>query len=147
MKENEVNISAEKGLNLVSGKIIGCAFKVADGLGNGFLEKVYENAMTHELRKNGLKVDQEYAIKVMYDEVVVGSYQADLLVENCVLVELKTVQAIDNVHLAQCMNYLRATNLQLCLLINFYRPKVEVRRVVNHFAEIANPKFHPASKV
>jgi GxxExxY protein len=93
------------------------------------------------MRKIGLKVDQEYVFKVIYDGVVVGIYQADLLVEDCVLVELKTVQTLDNIHLAQCMNYLRATGLQICLLINFYRPKVEVRRVANRFSETANPLY------
>ncbi len=136
----EKQLLLDENMNDISEKIIGCAFKVGNSLGNGFLEKVYTNAMTHELRKSGLKVDQEHAIKVIYDGVVVGNYEADLLVEDCVLVELKTVQALDNVHFSQCMNYLRATGLELCLLINFYRPKVELRRIVNNFR--GSPKPH-----
>ena len=116
--------------NQITEKIIGCAYQVSNGLGIGFLEKVYENALVHELRKAGLAVWQQHPVQVIYDSVVVGDYVADLLVENCVLVELKTVKALDEIHLAQCLNYLRATGLQLCLLINFYHPKAQIKRVV-----------------
>jgi GxxExxY protein len=126
-------MEAVRDLNAISEKIIWYAFNVANGLGSGFLEKVYENALVHELRTTGVNVHQGYTVKVIYDGVVVGDYKADLLVEECVLVELKTVEVLDNVHLAQCMNYLRASGLQLCLLINFYRSKIEVRRVVNDY--------------
>jgi GxxExxY protein len=128
-------INNEEVLNQISEKIIGCAFRVGSGLGPGFLEKVYENALAHELRKAGLSVEQQYPVKVFYDKVIVGDYCADLLVESNVLVELKTVKVFDSMHLAQCMNYLKATGLALCLLINFSRPKVEVRRVVNNFPQ------------
>jgi GxxExxY protein len=67
---------------------------------------------------------------VKYDSIVVGDFLADLLVESLVLVELKAVKLLDEVHMAQCLNYLRATGLQICLLVNFYRPKVEIRRLV-----------------
>lgn len=120
-------------LNQITEQIIGCAYTVSNQLGCGFLEKVYENALAHELHKVGLKVVQQQSIKVNYDGVVVGDYVADLLVEGCVMVELKAVKALDDVHLAQCLNYLKATGLQVCLLINFGNPKVEVRRVVLHF--------------
>ncbi len=110
--------------------IIGCAFKVSNALGTGFLEKVYENALAHELRKAGLKVLQQYGIQVLYDGIVVGEYVADLLVEGCVPVELKAVQAIDTVHMAQGLNYLKATGLHVCLLLNFGQPKVEIKRLV-----------------
>ena len=128
-----IAMDGERDLNKVSEKIIGCAYKVANTLGAGFLEKVYENALAHEIRKAGLSVEQQAGCKVVYDGVVVGDYFADLLVENCVLVELKVVKELDSVHLVQCLNYLRATSLSLCLLINFYRPKIEIRRVVNNF--------------
>src|SRR3954462_14478431 len=101
--------------NLLSEKIIGCAFVVSSALGVGFLEKVYENALAHELRKAGLLVEQQHAIAVHYDGVVVGSYTADLLVEKAVLVELKAVTALDAVHRAQCINYLKGSGLRLCL--------------------------------
>ncbi|MFA6561749.1 MAG: GxxExxY protein [Verrucomicrobiia bacterium] len=117
-------------LNVVTEKIIGAAYAVGNTLGSGFLEKVYENALVHEIRKTGLRVDQQHDIQVRYDGVVVGDYVADLLVEGRVLVELKAVQALDDIHLAQCLNYLKATKLKICLLINFGKPKVEIRRIV-----------------
>jgi len=114
-------------------KVIGCAYQVSNALGCGFLEKVYENALAHELRKAALRVRQQHGIKVHYDGVVVGEYAADLLVAGALLLELKAVKALDNIHLAQCLNYLKATGLRLCLLINFGKPKVEIRRVVNKY--------------
>ena len=118
-------------INEATEKIIGCSYKVANTLGSGFLEKVYENALAHEIRKTGLTVEQQAIQQVLYDGIVVGDYYADLLVDNCVIVELKTVKEFDNVHIAQCLNYLKAAGLPLCLLINFYRPKIEIKRIIN----------------
>jgi len=112
-------------------KVIACGFAVSNTLGCGFLEKVYENALAHELRKAGMGVRQQYPIRVTYDGVIVGDYTGDLLVEERLLIELKAVRALDNVHLAQCLNYLKATGLRICLLMNFGRPRVEVRRIRN----------------
>jgi len=120
-------------LNRISKKIIGCAFTVSNVLGSGFLEKVYENALSHELCKAGLNVAQQYPINVHYDGVVVGNYIADLLVEDCVLIELKAIKALGDIEMAQCLNYLKATALRLCLLLNFGKPRVEVKRIVNQF--------------
>ena len=117
-------------LNPLSKRIIGCGLRVAGTLGNGFLEKVYENALAHELRKAGLIVEQQRGITVMYDGVMVGEYFIDLLVEASLLVELKTVAELSSTHRAQCLNYLRATGMHLCLLMNFGRPRLEVRRIV-----------------
>jgi len=122
-------------INQITEKVIGCAYQVGNGLGSGFLEKVYENALAHEIHKAGLHVAQQHPIRVSYDGVIVGDYYADLLVEDCLLVELKTVKLLDDVHMAQCMNYLKATGLQVCLLINFYRSKVEIKRVVRNLIE------------
>ena len=113
--------------------IIGAAYEVSNALGAGFLEKVYENAMCHELRKRGLSVVQQQPVRVVYDGVVVGDYVADLVVEREVIVELKAVKALDSIHQAQCMNYLKATNLTVALLMNFGNPTVEVKRIVNNF--------------
>ena len=99
-------------------------------MGSGFLEKVYENALVHELQKEGLKVAQQHSIQVVYDGIVVGDYVADLLVEELVLVELKAVKELDEVHLAQCLNYLKASGLRICLLLNFGKPKVEIKRII-----------------
>ena len=120
-------------VNQVTEKIIGCAFTVGNKLGSGFLEKVYENALAYELRKAGLQVESQYPIKVYYDGFVVGEFAADLLVEECVLVELKAIRTMGEKEQAQCLNYLKATNLSLCLLINFGNPKVEIKRVVRNF--------------
>ncbi len=117
-------------VNRITERIIGSAYTVSNALGVGFLEKVYENALTHELRKAGLKVAQQYPIQVRYDGVVVGDYAVDLLVEDQVIVELKVAKALDDVHLAQCLNYLKATTLRIGLLLNFGKPRVEVKRVV-----------------
>jgi len=116
--------------NAISERIIGCAFTVANTLGRGFLEKVYENALALELRAAGLAVEQQRGITVFYQGTVVGEYFADLLVENSVIVELKTVRALDRAHRAQCINYLRATGMELCLMINFGARRVEIQRVV-----------------
>ena len=119
------------GLNELSGVVIGCAFTVLNTLGAGFLEKVYENALAHDLRKAGLTVAQQCGATVTYDGTVVGEYFVDLLVEDAVLVELKTVKALDEAHRLQCVSYLKATGLHLCLLLNFGNPRLEIKRVVN----------------
>jgi GxxExxY protein len=120
-------------LDELTEKVIGCAFTVSNTLGCGFLEKVYENALAQEFRKRGIKFSQQQPIQVKYDGVVVGDYVADFLVEENVLVELKAVKDLDEIHLAQCLNYLKATGLSVCLLLNFGKPKVTVKRVVREF--------------
>ncbi|NGX53404.1 MAG: hypothetical protein K1000chlam4_00115 [Chlamydiae bacterium] len=122
-----------KTINGVTEVIIGCAYRIANILGHGFLEKVYENALAHELKKEGCKFEKQKIIPVNYDGTVIGNYVADMMVENSVLVELKTVKLLDNIHIAQCLNYLKATEIPVCLLLNFGLPKVEVKRIVNHF--------------
>ena len=117
-------------LNRISQRTIGCALTVANTLGCGFLEKVYENALAHELRQAGLTVDQQASVTVRYQGIVVGQHIADLLIERAVVVELKAVRGRDNVHRAQCMNYLKVSNLHLCLLLNFGRPRLEIQRLV-----------------
>ncbi len=118
-------------LNETTEKIIGCAYQVSNTLGAGFLEKVYENALVHELRKSGLEVKQQAPIEVRYDGVKVGEYFADMLVENSVIVEAKAVKAFDQTHSAQSLNYLKATGLKVCLLINFGAPRIQIKRIVN----------------
>jgi GxxExxY protein len=116
-------------INKVTEKIIGCSYTVSNVLGCGFLEKVYENALAHELRKAGLKVLQQHEIEVFYDGVVVGKYIADLFVEDCVIVEVKANNGLDDSQKAQCLNYLKATKLKIGLLINFGKPRIEIKRV------------------
>ncbi len=117
-------------INEITEKVIGCIYKVSNTLGGGFVEKVYQNAMFIEVGNSELRVQQQVPIAVRYNGMVVGEFFADLVVEELVLVELKAVKLLDDVHVAQCMNYLRATGLPVCLLVNFYRPKVEIRRLV-----------------
>ncbi len=117
-------------LNKITESIIGCAYKVGNTLGYGFLEKVYENALAYELKKEGHEVRQQYSFDVRYEEQVVGQYLADILVDNLILVELKTSKSFDSSHVAQCINYLKATGSEICLLINFSKTKVDVKRIV-----------------
>ncbi len=113
----------------LSEAVIGCVFRVANGLGTGFLEKVYENALLHELRKAGLEAKQQVSATVTYDGENVGDYIGDIVVEGRLLLELKACKALEDVHLAQCLNYLKATGIPTCLLINFGTPKPQIRRV------------------
>lgn len=120
-------------VDALSGNVIGCAYRVMNTLGTGFSEKVYENALAHELRKAGVAVSQQHRIAVLYDEAVVGDYVADMLVGESILVELKVARALTDEHVAQCINYLAATGVHLCLLLNFARSRVQVQRVVRDF--------------
>lgn len=122
----------ERRLNEITERIIQAAFKVANSLGVGFLEKVYENALAYELRTLGLVVSQQQPVLVKYEGIVVGDYFADLLVENEVIVELKAVKAFDEIHSAQCLNYLKASGLRVCLLFNFAASRVGIKRIVHN---------------
>jgi GxxExxY protein len=108
-------------------QIIGCAYKVHNALGPGFLEKVYENALRIELEKQGLRVKQQEPITVMYEGRVVGEYYADLWVDERVVVELKAAHALAKEHEVQLVNYLTATGVNDGLLINF-GTSVQVKR-------------------
>jgi GxxExxY protein len=121
----------EGGANELSKRIIGCTFQVLNTLGPGFLEKVCENALAHELRKAGLTVAQQQGITVLYDGVVVGDCAFDLLVEQTIIIELKAIRALDNAHVAQCINYLKATGRRICLLLNFGESRLEIRRLAH----------------
>ena len=110
--------------------VLGCAFTVSNELGAGFLEKVYENALALELRGAGLEFQQQSPVPVRYRGAVVGEYVADMVVEDRVLVELKAAKGISEIHQAQCLNYLKATGLPVCLLLNFGTPRIGVKRFV-----------------
>ena len=116
--------------NELTYKINGAVFAVNRILGPGFLEKVYENALLIELRGMGLKADSQVPIKVYYKDEVVGDYTADILVEEQVILELKTVERLEKIHEAQLLNYLRATGIQIGILINFRHTKAEIKRMV-----------------
>jgi len=93
--------------------------------------RLSRKGLAHELRTAGLRVTQQQAISVSYNGINVGDYTADLLVESTVVVELKAVKALDSVHTAQCINYLKASRLRLCLLLNFGKPRLEIQRIAN----------------
>jgi GxxExxY protein len=111
-------------------RILEAAFAVHNTLGCGFLEKVYSNALRVGVRSLGLACDQEVPFKVRYKDSVVGDYCADLVVEGRVLVELKACSALDSVHEAQILNYLHASGIQVNLLLNFGKPRLQYRRFV-----------------
>lgn len=117
-------------INDITYAINGAAFEVNRVLGSGFLEKVYENALLVELKARGLNAESQIPVKVFYKKKVVGEYIIDNLVEKKVIVELKTVEKIDNVHEAQLLNYLKASGIQVGLLINFKHPIIEIKRMV-----------------
>ena len=111
--------------------VIGAAYEVSNVLGAGFLEKVYERALMEELRLRGLRATAQAPFPVAYKGKHVGTYSADLVVEGRLLVEAKCVEQFSNEHLAQCINYLKISDLHLALLINFRRSRVEWKRVVH----------------
>ena len=111
-------------------KILGCAYKVCNKLGYGFLESVYEKAMLIELNRTGLKSVAQKPIKVYYDTEIVGDFKADILVEDTVIIEMKSVKNIVKEFEVQLVNYLVATGKPVGLLLNFGENKVEVKRKV-----------------
>ena len=113
----------------VTQKIIGAFYTVYNTLGYGFLEKVYENALAIELQKLGLKGACQYPVNVYYDGQVVGEYFADLVIDDVIALELKAGRAIIDEHIAQTLNYLKATGLRLAIILNFGPKKMEFKRL------------------
>jgi len=99
--------------------ILQAFYYVYNKLGYGFLERIYENALAHELSKRGFDVTQQLAIDVYYDGLVMGQYFADLVIDNCVVLELKAVEELNSQHTAQLLNYLKASQIEVGLLLNF----------------------------
>ena len=130
MNTDKNKIFDRDSLNALSERVIGAVYEVANGLGAGFLEKVYERALMRELALRGIRVVAQAPFSVSYKGQRVGDYFADVLVEDALVVELKCVGRLGNEHMAQCLNYLKASRLELCLLVNFQKSQVEVRRVV-----------------
>ena len=115
----------------MTGKIIGCAMKVHSALGNGFQEVIYQRALALELPKARLSFSRELAMSIYYDGVEIGFRKVDFLVENKIMVELKAINQLEDVHLAQALNYLEAYKLQTALLINFGSKSLQVKRITN----------------
>lgn len=112
----------------LAGQIIGCAMKVHSNLGPGFLESVYQNALAHELRQAGFTVELEVRLQVRYDGIVVGVFDAGMLVNKAVLIENKAVQALATAHEVQLVNYLTATGLDEGLVLNFGDSRLEFKK-------------------
>ena len=120
----------------LTAKIIGCAYRVFNTMGFGFLESVYEKCLLIELRKAGLQAMSQVPIRVRYDGVDVGEFIADIVVNDTVILELKSVKCIVQAHEVQLVNYLVATGKELGLLINFSEHKVEVKRKVRSLEDL-----------
>ncbi len=125
---NETSVLRDVPHDDVTEKIIGCAIQIHRGLGPGFLEIIYHRAMAHELRKAGLCFEEEAAMQVRYDGVVLGDYYADFLVERHAVVEIKAVASLSTAHEIQLVNYLNAVKFDLGLLINFGGARIDVKR-------------------
>jgi GxxExxY protein len=117
-------------------KIIGCAYRIYNQLGSGFLESVYEKCMLIELKKLGLNTLSQQPVAVYYEGEIVGNFFTDLIVENIVIVELKSVQSIVKAHEVQLVNYLTATGINIGLIINFAESEVEVKRKVRNLKNL-----------
>jgi GxxExxY protein len=132
-------------INEITKEIIGAAIEVHKALGPGLLESVYEVCLVYELGKRGLRVEAQKSIPVVYGEIQIEvAYRVDLVVEECVLVEIKAVQKLEHIHEAQLLTYLRMTGAPVGLLINFNVPvlRAGIQRVVNGFREhmVARPE-------
>jgi len=122
-------------INDITYAIRGAVFGVNKILGCGFLEKVYERALIYELRERGLKAESQLPLKVLYKDNLVGDYFADIIVEDCVIVELKAADRMEKIHEAQLLNYFKATGINVGLLVNMKHPKAEIKRMVLYLPE------------
>jgi GxxExxY protein len=120
---------------LLSEKVIACAIEVRKELGFGFLERVYENALLVEIARGGMRVEQQKPLHVKYRGAIVGDYFADLVVEERLLVEIKSIERTAPEHSAQVLNYLRATGLRVGLLLNFGPTRLGISRLVQDHDE------------
>lgn len=112
-------------------KIIELAIKVHKKLGPGFVERIYEKALSYELSKISIKHERQRLIRVVYDEILLGDQRVDLVIEDKVIIELKAVSELNNIHQAQMISYLKASNKKVGLILNFAKPKLEIRRIMN----------------
>ena len=129
-------IKEEYPLSDLTGKIIGCAMEVHGHLGNGFQEVIYQRALEIEMRIQGLEFSREHEMEIFYKEQAIGLRRVDFFVEGKVMVELKAIIQLDDVHLAQAINYLEAYKMDIGLLINFGNTSLQFKRVMK-----PKPKF------
>src|SRR5450432_3913712 len=131
-------------LDSLTERVLAAVFEVSNTLGAGFLEKVYQRALLRELALRGVRATAQASLAVTYKGYPVGEYFADILVEDILVIELKCGERLASEHTAQCLNYLRASGLGLCLLVNFQKPKVEWKRIIHGFQipeRIGNPSL------
>ena len=126
-----MNTDAHGYLDELIERVIGAAFDVSNVLGAGFLEKVYERALLSELASRGISAKSQVGFPVSYKGQPVGEYLADIVVEGELIIELKCAESFSNEHVAQCINYLKASRKKVALLMNFQKPKVQLKRIVN----------------
>jgi GxxExxY protein len=124
-----MNVGAED-RDPLTGAVLGAAFEVANQLGHGFLEGVYQKALFRELGLRGIRTDREVPFRIVYKGEEIVTYVADMIVERSLIIELKCAATLADVHVSQCLNYLSASGLKTALLINFGKPRVEYRRIV-----------------
>ncbi|BAU66260.1 hypothetical protein STA3757_36630 [Stanieria sp. NIES-3757] len=120
-------------LKNITDKIIECALKVSGVLGAGFVDKVYERALLYELEKNRFQTEVQYPMNVYYEGIIVGDFVADLVVQNCILVEIEAIPTLTDNHKQKCLNYLKASELELCLLINFGSYELQVETIMLNY--------------
>ena len=130
-----MNADERRCINSLTERVLAAVFEVSNTLGAGFLEKVYERALLMELELRGIKAIPQASFPVIYKGRCIAEYFADILVEGEVVVELKCVEHLAKEHTAQCLNYLQASGRAVCLLVNFSRPKVEWKRIVQGFQD------------
>jgi GxxExxY protein len=128
-------------INTITHKIIGCAMKVHNTLGNGFPEIIYQRALAIELLSNGLTFEKEKDMPIIYEGQQIGSRRVDFFVENCIMLEIKAFEKIEDIHKNQAINYLEVYNIADGLLINFGGLSLDFKRVYNK--KLVNPKDHP----
>ncbi len=131
-------------INDITHKIIGCAMKVHSTLGNGFQEVIYQWALAIEMRVQGLSFQREMEMPIFYREEQIGTRRVDFFVEDCVMVELKAMEKIEDVHKAQAINYLEAYNIADGLLINFGGLSLEFKRLYNK--KLITPTGNPVNQ-
>lgn len=122
-----------KELDSITEKIIGIAMKIHNRLGPGFVEKIYEKAMVHEFRKAQVCFEEQAQIRVKYEEIELGYQRVDFLVEDAVIIELKCVGELNNIHSAQMLSYLKTTNKKVGLILNFSENKLGIKRMVHNY--------------
>ena len=130
-KSSQVDLNSKKVIyKNLSYKIIGLAMRVHRELGNGFLEKVYENALMVLFRKEGVHAEQQAPVTVHFDGEIVGEYYADILIDKKIILELKSVDKIIDAHRAQVLHYLKATGFRLGMILNFGKESLEYERLI-----------------